>query len=306
MVERIYYSINEDLAKHAHMMMSFREYKTGSLTTEYRRYVDRAYDIADKAVEKRPEEAGRIYGLAARYSKKMADNLNEKSRIGCMCVSVMISGAGNFPVKKKEKQNAASDRNYKEFQEIQKIIDKICSIANGKDVIKSGDENAVEKLEKKLAGLRENQERMKAANKAIRMKNVEKGDLVLLELGFTDEQITELRKPDFCGRAGFPSYVLTNNNQNIYRVEARLKTLKAAKARENSESENKYFRAVENTEIMRLQLYFKGKPDSNTIDILKKNGFRWSPRNLCWQRQLTNNARYAMKQVMKEMEETFL
>ena len=219
-----------------------------------------------------------------------------------MCPSVMISGAGNFPVKKKEKQNAASDRNYKEFQEIQKILDKIRSIANGKDIIKSGDENAVEKLEKKLAGLKENQEKMKAANKALRMKDTEKGDAALRELGYTYAQIAELRKPDFCGRVGFPSYALTNNNQNIHRVENRLKALKAAKEQGDSESENEYFRVVENTEIMRLQLFFDGKPDLATRDLLKKNGFRWSPKNSCWQRQLTNNARYAMKQVLKSLE----
>ena len=219
-----------------------------------------------------------------------------------MCPSVMISGAGNFPVKKKERQNAASDRNYKEFQEIQKILDKIRSIANGKDIIKSGDENAVEKLEKKLAGLKENQEKMKVANKALRMKDTEKGDAALKELGYTYAQIAELRKPDFCGRVGFPSYMLTNNNQNIHRVENRLKALKAAKEQENTERENEHFRVVENTEIMRLQLFFDGKPDSATRDLLKKNGFRWSPRNECWQRQLTNNARYAMKQVLKSLE----
>ena len=82
-----------------------------------------------------------------------------------------------------------------------------------------------------------------------------------------------------------------------------MKALKAAKEQENSESNNKYFRSVENTEIMRLQLFFDGKPDSDIRDILKKNGFRWSPRNKCWQRQLTNNARYAMKQVLKSIEE---
>ena len=70
MVERIYYPINEDLAKQAHNMMSFREYKTGSLTAEYKGYVDRAYKIADRAADERPDEAGRIYGIAARYSKK--------------------------------------------------------------------------------------------------------------------------------------------------------------------------------------------------------------------------------------------
>lgn len=302
-MERIYYQINEESAKQAHNMMSFREYVPGSLTSEYKGYVDSVYDLADKAAKERPEEAGRIYGIAERYSKKMADNLNAKSRIGCMCPSVMISGAGNFPVKKKEKQNAAADRNYQEFQEIQKLKDKIMSIVNGKDIIKSGDADAIEKLEKKLETLKVEQEKMKAANKAIRMKDTEKGNEKLRKLGYTDEQIIELRNPDYLGRSGFPSYALTNNNQNIHRVEERLRKLKAAKAKENAESENKYFRVVENTEIMRLQLFFNEKPDALTRDILKKNGFRWSPKNEVWQRQLTDNARYSLKRVMKALEE---
>ena len=122
------------------------------------------------------------------------------------------------------------------------------------------------------------------------MKDTEKGDAALRELGYTYAQIAELRKPDFCGRVGFPADELTNNNQNIHRVENRLKALKAAKEQENTESKNEYFRVVKNTEIMRLQLFFDGKPDSATRDLLKKNGFRWSPKNSCWQRQLTNNA----------------
>lgn len=303
MAERIYYPINEELAKQAHNMMSMRDYIEGSTTAGYRSAVDRAYDLADRVAEKKPEEAERVYRLAERYSKKMAEYYNKESNIGMMCPSVMISGTGNFPVKKKERQVAAWKRNYEFYEYVQGILEKIKNILYGKEIIKSDDENAVEKLEKKLAGLKENQEKMKAANKAIRMKDTEKGDAALRKLGYTDRQIAELRKPDFCGRVGYPSYALANNNQNIHRVEGRLKALKAAKEQENSESNNKYFRSVENTEIMRLQLFFDGKPDSDIRDILKKNGFRWSPRNKCWQRQLTNNARYAMKQVLKSLEE---
>lgn len=303
MAERIYYPINEELAKQAHNMMSMRDYIEGSTTAGYRSAVDRAYDLADRVAEKKPEEAERVYRLAERYSKKMAEYYNKESNIGMMCPSVMISGTGNFPVKKKERQVAAWKRNYEFYEYVQGILEKIKNILYGKEIIKSDDENAVEKLEKKLAGLKENQEKMKAANKAIRMKDTEKGDAALRELGYTDRQIAELRKPDFCGRVGYPSYALENNNQNIHRVEGRLKALKAAKEQENSESNNKYFRSVENTEIMRLQLFFDGKPDSDIRDILKKNGFRWSPRNKCWQRQFTNNARYAMKQVLKSLEE---
>lgn len=68
---------------------------------------------------------------------------------------------------------------------------------------KSDDENAIEKLQDKVDGLREDQERMKQANKAIRMKDKEKGDATLHDMGYTDEQIAQLREPDFCGRSNY-------------------------------------------------------------------------------------------------------
>ena len=95
---------------------------------------------------------------------------------------------------------------------------------------------------------------------------------------------------------------MRNNNENIHRTEKRLQTLKAAKAQENKECDNKFCKVVENTEIMRLQLLFNEKPDADTREILKKNGFRWSPKNGCWQRQLTNNAKYSLRRVLEELE----
>ena len=302
-MDRVYFDIKEKLAKQAHDMMSFRDYSPGRLTAEYRGYVDKAYDLADEAAKERPESAEKAYKLAERYSKRMADNLNASSRIGCMCPSVMVCGAGNFPVRKKEKQNAAADKNYKEFQEIQKLLDKIRGIINGKDIILSGEADAIQRLESKLGMMKAEQEKMKAANKAIRLNDEAKGNQKLKEMGYTDEQIIELRKPDFCGRIGFADYVLKNNNANIHRVEHRLQTLKASKEQGDTEYDNKYFKVVENTEIMRLQLMFNEKPDADTRLILKRNGFRWSPKNGSWQRQLTPNARYALKSVIEALEE---
>ena len=301
-MERVYYSIDEGRARSAHEMMSFSEYKQGSKTAEYQSYVNKAYDLADAIAEERPEDAERAYGLAERYAKRLADNMNAESRIGCMCPSVMISGPANFPVRKKEKQNAAWDRNHKEWNEIQEFLQKIENIRYGKEIIKSGDEDAVEKLERKLDELKATQEKMKAANRAIRMKDSEKGDAKLKELGFSDEQIKELRTPDFCGRLGFPDYALQNNNANIHRTEDRLKSLKATKEKGTQETECKFFKVVKNTEIMRLQLIFDGKPDPEVRDILKGNGFKWAPSQSAWQRQLTGNAEYALQQVIKELE----
>jgi len=50
----------------------------------------------------------------------------------------------------------------------------------------------------------------------------------------------------------------------------------------------------------RLQLLFDEKPSFEIIQQLKKNGFRWSPRFSSWQRQLTNNAIYATKRLLRE------
>lgn len=105
-MERLYCTINEEQARIAHDMMSMSDYKVGSKTEEYRGYVDKAYDLAEKVTEARPRETDRVEALAKRYSKRMAEYMNRESNIGCRCPSVMISGAGNFPVKKKRETSA--------------------------------------------------------------------------------------------------------------------------------------------------------------------------------------------------------
>lgn len=303
MNERKYFHINESSARTAHDMMSMRDYTEGSTTAEYRSVVDKAYSLADKVAEKKPEEAERAYRLAERYAKKMADYFNRESSIGMMCPSVMISGAGNFPVKKKEKQVAAWDRNHQFYTEVQGILGKIENILYGREIIKSDDERAIEKLEEKLQDMRELQEQMKAANRALRLKDTEAGNDALREMGYSEEDIKKLREPDFCGRIGYPDYALQNNNANIHRVEGRIKDLRAVKEKGSSEQEYRTFKVVENTEVMRYQIIFDGKPEPEIRDLLKGHGFKWAPSQGAWQRQITANGRYALKEVVEKLKE---
>lgn len=302
-MERVYYTINESAAKTAHNMMSFSDYEEGSKTAGYKAMVDKAYELGEKVIQARPTEEERVKNLCERYSRRLAQNINKDIQIGMMCPSVMISGAGNFPVKKKEKQVAAWDKNHEDYKQVEEILHKIESIYYGKDVIKSDDENAIEKLQEKVDGLREQQEQMKAANKALRMSDAEKGYTLLRDMGYTDQQIAELRKSDYCGRIGYPAYLLSNNNANIRRLEERIKSLQATKSKGTQESENQFFKVVENTENMRLQLFFEGKPEPEVREVLKSNGFKWAPSQGAWQRQLTTNAKYALKSVIKKLEE---
>ena len=100
----------------------------------------------------------------------------------------------------------------------------------------------------------------------------------------------------------FMSFQLSNNNAVIKNTKKRLDELLRVKEDGTCEKENRFFKVVENTELMRLQLIFEGKPEPEVRDILKSNGFKWSPKNVCWQRQLTENAKYSAAKVFRELE----
>lgn len=291
-----YYTINEEAARRANDMNSFRDYKAGSATAEYRRMVDAATELAERQKQRvDPMYHEKIDRLLEIYCRKLAENMNASYSIEARCPSILISGGGNFPVRKKEKQNAARDRNLEEWNYIQGLLDKIRSVGTGG--ISSDDPQAVEKLETKLATLEKHQEMMKAANAAIRMKDPAKGDAKLAELGYTPEDIAKLRAPDFCGRIGYPAYELQNNNANIRRIRGRIAELKK---RTESTPEGWEFdggRVVVNTAENRLQIIFDGKPDADIRTELKGEGFRWAPSQGAWQRQLTDNAMRAARRL---------
>lgn len=291
-----YYTINEEAARRANDMNSFRDYKAGSATAEYRRMVDAATELAERQKQRvDPMYHEKIDRLLEIYCRKLAENMNASYSIEARCPSILISGGGNFPVRKKEKQNAARDRNLEEWNYIQGLLDKIRSVGTGG--ISSDDPQAVEKLEAKLATLEKHQEMMKAANAAIRMKDPAKGDAKLAELGYTPEDIAKPRAPDFCGRIGYPAYELQNNNANIRRIRGRIAELK--KRTENTPEGWEFDggRVVVNTAENRLQIIFDGKPDADIRTELKGEGFRWAPSQGAWQRQLTDNAMRAARRL---------
>lgn len=291
-----YHTINEEAARRANDMNSFRDYKAGSATAEYRRMVDAATELAERQKQRvDPMYHEKIDRLLEIYCRKLAENMNASYSIEARCPSILISGGGNFPVRKKEKQNAARDRNLEEWNYIQGLLDKIRSVGTGG--ISSDDPQAVEKLEAKLAALEKHQELMKAANSAIRMKDPTKGDAKLAELGYTPEDIAKLREPDFCGRIGYPAYLLQNNNANIRRIRGRIEELKKRSENTPEGWEFDGGRVVMNTTENRLQIIFDGKPDADVRTELKGEGFQWAPSQGAWQRQLTDNAMRAARRL---------
>ena len=110
----------------------------------------------------------KIDSLLDTYARKLAANMNHGYEIDARVPSILIAGGSNFPVRQKEKQNAARDSNMQEWQYIQGLLDKIRSTGMGG--IRQDDPQAIPKLQKKLAGLEKAQETMKAVNPSLKIR----------------------------------------------------------------------------------------------------------------------------------------
>lgn len=211
------------------------------------------------------------------------------------CISSMITGGSNFPVKRAERANRNADA---ALQRLNQWTEKFIKRCNRQQRLTGWAE--IERLQEKVDTLQRLQEMMKAANKVIRNKklaDVEKID-ELVALGFKEEQATQLLVPTAWQPAGFAPYQLTNNNAKIKDAQARIARLtRIAESADRELVINGVTVKVCNSEE-RLRLCYVGKPDADTISLLKQNGFKWSPSNTAWQRQLTDNAYWAAARVL--------
>ena len=257
-----YYTINEEAAARAKEMYSWFEYKHGTKTAEYKSKVDEAYSYAESLPEEVKEKG--LY-MADKYAQRLADWYNKLFSIEMRCPSIMIAGGSNFPVRKKEKQVAALDKHYALYGELQDYKEKIKKLASSSNIIKS----------------------------SFRKHGTLKG--------YGDGEYDNVTIDNMYG-VPFPSYCLTNNNAKIRTAKQRLKELEEAKASahgEDIETGIEGIKIVENTEAMRIQLIFDDKPSAEVRDVLKSNGFRWSPKFAAWQRHLNSNGKYAVKKVLE-------
>lgn len=264
-----------------------------------REYVIRmveAWTEAKQAASDDPQALARITdefeklrdGYLSRYLAYLGAHSNVQSS--------MIAGPARFPVERNRKRSEAADKRAADATEfLRKGIERLKKSARAPADQSPASE--VERIRANLAERERAQKQMKAVNAALRKGD----DAALRDLGLTDERIAQLKKPDFAGRTGFPSYELTNNNAEIRRLRQRLEQ---AEQRAGAAAEGPTERIVggvrieEDAQANRIRLYFDGKPDEATRTALKASGFKWAPSVGAWQRQLTDSARAAAKRVL--------
>lgn len=294
---REYFTINETTARVAKEINSFSEYVQGSATNGYKTAVNEVYDIVDRIEKEKPQYAEKAAYMALRYAKKYADYLNAYYRNEASCPSVMICGAGNFPTGKKNKQNSRRDTLMQEYNRLNDYKRKISDILHNTQPIMSGDADAIERLNDKIADLEAEKELMKAINAYYRKNKTMEG---------FEEDIPAVlqRSIDFRISHNWADHGLfdtSNANAELRRLKERLAKLESVKEAGTAETEYDGYTVKEDTEIMRLQIFFDTVPCEETRSLLKSNGFKWSPKNKAWQRQLTDNAKMVFKRIQPQL-----
>lgn len=268
--------INESLARRAKEMRSFNDYKEGSATAEYNAVVADFKAKVDKAKAQVSEEGKqRLDKLLDTFTVKYANWINAYNANSAKVPSIMISGAGNYPVRRHEKMMAREGKLWQEYEQIKEMEHQISAIVRGDKIIKSNDADAIEKLKDKLEKALKEHEGYKEYNKKARKE----------------------------GKTPLAPYVLQNSNGRIRNIRKRIEKLEKIAELEITEEVINGIRIVDNTEAHRIQVFFEGKPDADTRNELKSNGFRWAPSRGAWQSYRNSfNLKKAVEIASKDIE----
>lgn len=300
-----YGSIDEETARNAHYCVHMSDYKPGSATASYRNSVNSAAQL----VEQQKARVSTFYhdkldALLNSYARRLAQWTNDYNRNQASYPSQFIAGAGNFNMRKHNRQMSREDSLWEEYRQIEAILDKIRSVGTGP--VDLADPHAREMLTERLNSQRQMLEDAKTANAYYRKHKTLEGCP-----GLSEKNRAWLTRPGvFASGDGspisqygspFPAYELSSIRGKIERTEQRLAELDRRERQAAEPQTGTAFdggQIVRNIDLNRLQILFDAIPDADTRAALKQNGFRWSPKNQAWQRQLTDNAERAARQVL--------
>ena len=245
-------------------------------------------------LEQIPEELQAEY--EAKYLQKWREWLAALSR----CYSVLVTGPARFNSRRHERMNEyerAARQRLKDWSE--KVVKRI----NRQQRLTGWQE--VERLQSKLDTLTELQEKMKAVNKIVRnskLSEIEQHE-ELEALGLSARTINEvMAEPQYSFlKKGFQTYELSNNLAKIKATQAAIERHKAMAEAEDKEITFNGGRVVVCNSDERMRFYFDEIPSVEVRNLMKRNAFKWSPKNGAWQRQLTANCKFDTKRILAEL-----
>ena len=247
----------------------------------------------DEFLAQIPEELRAEY--EAKYLNKWREWLAALSR----CYSVLVTGPARFNSRRHERMN---DYERAARQRLRDWSEKVVKRINRQQRLTGWQE--VERLQSKLDTLTELHDKMKAANKIVRSKKMSEEEQIdgLVALGLNEKQAFEILKPtERWQSVGFPTYQLQNNLAKIKDTQAAIERHKAMAEAEDKEIAFNGGRVVVCNSDERMRFYFDEIPSAEVRNLMKRNAFKWSPKNGAWQRQLTANCKFDTKRILAEL-----
>lgn len=272
--------IDENAARSEKQSRSLDDYEEGSATIEYDAAVQKIRELAE--THKQDIDAsfhGQLDQLTDRYATLLARRTNDFNTRSAAIPSPLITGPANYPAAKMQQKTDALMRHYNEQSErLDTLRERIETIgADGKS-ISSTQPDATQQLQAKLSELQARQETMKRENQ---------------------------QAHDAHADAPHSSSELRNNNANMRRVQARIEGIQrnqdAGRSEQNgTTAQSEQFDLVHDGASGYVYFRFEDKPSGETRDMLKHNGFHFSPRESRWQRKMTGSAEFAIQRILEQ------
>lgn len=250
------------------------------------------------------------------YRKYLSAWLSAMSR----CLSSMITGPANFPVRRNQKANDSEHKRSVEFTEWRKraleAIEKN-RLANRSEKEVSNDKwasirKSILSSAATIIAIDTKSEGGRGYNRTLFVNSItglvkriaQDGDIENLNRSL--EYIKELNKLAV-EKYQSPKPIITDNNSiwGLSQIAEVAREVIVDKENRRNEVQEISFpntlgtiEVIKNHQIDRIQIMFPDKPSEEVRGILKNNAFKWSPSQGVWQRQLTGNAEYAVKTIL--------
>ena len=236
------------------------------------------------------------------YRQKLSAQLSALSR----CANPMVTGRGGFDYHRQENTNRSYRNRYEEFRNWrQKVLE---AVRRKKEAARPEEEKLEKAWQTLKRDIRSSADTIhgidtgqcRGYSRALFVSSIlnkvstyaGKGEVEIVE-----KAVDLIR--EYNARSGKP--VITARNRFFQLPEvARQNRLKLKEIREKEKREVAFEGGtlVWNYEADRLQILFENIPNDGMRKELKASGFKWSPKQQAWQRQLTQNAVLAAQRVL--------
>lgn len=242
-------------------------------------------------LEKLGEKCG---NYEEKYKAKLSAWMSAKSR----CISTMITGPANFPVRRAEKANRSernkSDEFYHWREKYFKLVNRVKTLSP---------EAELDKALAEYENLVIFQEQLKEYNKVvvtcgkksiIGFEAIEMIKALDISPAFTDFAEKDVKMWD--GKI----YKMSTQAGNIRKLKEKVEVMKSRIDTKANWQDIKFDGGYITLEDDRVKIFHDDKPDSEVIALLKRSGFKWSRNWGCWCRKHTGRAVLDAKWIIEQ------